>query len=171
MQCPSLIKMRQIIIKKNIGTMLTTIPEPILKKKARKVTDFGKNLQFLIDEMIAVMRYGQGTGIAAPQVGESLRLIVVEHEDKLYVMGNPEITQSSIETEVNVEGCLSIPNIGANVERSTAVTVKGQDRNGKPIKIKVKGRLARIFQHEVDHINGILIVERAIDIWQIKEEI
>lgn len=149
---------------------LTTIPEPILKKKAIKVTDFGKDLQRLIDEMIVTMKYRQGTGIAAPQVGESLRLIVVEHKNKMYVMANPEITELSVETEVNVEGCLSVPNIAAHVERSTAVTVKGQDRNGKPIKIKAKDWLARIFQHEIDHINGILIVERAIDIWEVKRE-
>jgi peptide deformylase len=149
---------------------LTMIPEPVLKRKAMKVTSFGKDLQELIDEMIGTMKYRNGTGIAAPQVGESLRLIVVTHEDKLYVIANPEITQSSTETDINVEGCLSIPNIAAEVERAIAVTVKGQDRNGKPIKIKAKGWLARIFQHEVDHINGILIVERAREIWQIKKK-
>lgn len=149
---------------------LTTIPEPILRKRARRVTEFGKYLQALIDEMISTMKYRQGTGIAAPQVGESLRLIVVENEDKMYVMANPEIIQSSVETEINVEGCLSIPNIGAKVERSISVTVKGFDRNGKPIRIKAKGMLARIFQHEIDHINGILIIERAKEIWQIKKE-
>jgi peptide deformylase len=149
---------------------LTTIPEPILHKKAKKVTEFGKDLQILIDEMIVTMRYREGTGIAAPQVGESLRLIIVEHEDKMYVMANPEIIQSSKETEVNIEGCLSVPNIGTKVERALKITVKGQDRNGKPIRIKAKGWLARIFQHEIDHINGILIVERAKEIWEIKKE-
>jgi len=149
---------------------LTMIPEPVLKKKARKVTDCGKDLQKLIDEMVGMMKYRNGTGIAAPQVGESLRLIIVEHEDKMYVVANPEITQSSTEIDINVESCLSVPNIAGEVERAISITVKGQDRNGKPIKIKAKGWLARIFQHEIDHINGILIVERAKELWQIKKE-
>jgi peptide deformylase len=151
---------------------LVTIPDPLLHRKAKKVTDFGKDLQVLIDEMTDIMRHQQGTGIAAPQVGESLQLIVVENEDKIYVMANPEIMRSSSETEINPEGCLSVPNVGSKVERSLAVTVRGQDRNGKPIRIKAKGMLARIFQHEIDHINGILIIDvnRSKELWQIKKE-
>jgi peptide deformylase len=149
---------------------LVTIPNPILRKKAKKVTDFGKDLQDLINKMIEIMRDNSGIGLAAPQIGESLKLIVIEYEDKIYVMANPEIVQSSKEVDINTEGCLSIPDIASVVERSISVTIKGKNRYGKPIKVEAEGWLARVFQHEVDHINGVLTVEHAKEIWKIKKE-
>ena len=153
---------------------IVTLPQPILRRKARKVSDFGPEFQTLVDDMIETMRQAPGVGLAAPQVDESLRLIVVEfgNEDdeeippKLYILANPEITHGSEDTLVGTEGCLSIPGLQGDVERMAAVTVKGLNRHGKPMTVKAKGWLARIFQHETDHLDGILFVDRAEKIWQ-----
>jgi peptide deformylase len=161
---------------------IVTLPEPVLRRKARTVTKFDKNLQTLIDDMIETMREAPGVGLAAPQVNISERLIVVEYgeeedeesEDqpkKLYVMINPEIVKKSEETLMGVEGCLSIPNLVGEVERHSAIRVKGLNRHGKPTKIKAEGWLARIFQHEIDHLNGILFPDRATRVWQPQEEV
>lgn len=153
---------------------IVTIPEPILRKKARKVTDFGPELQSLIDDMVETMRQAPGVGLAAPQVASPLRVIVVEFGDeenedappKLYTMVNPEIVRISDETVVGTEGCLSIPGFIGDVERLEQITVKGQNRHGQPMRVKAKGWLARIFQHEIDHLNGVLFTDRAIRIWK-----
>ena len=153
---------------------IVTIPEPVLSRKARKITDFGPELQTVIDDMLETMREAPGVGLAATQIGESSRLIVVEYgndeqEDaplKLYVVANPEIARSSSEQILGTEGCLSVPGFVGDVERSVSVTVKGQNRQGHPIRIKAEGWLARIFQHEIDHLNGILFIDRAERVWQ-----
>jgi peptide deformylase len=153
---------------------IITVPHPTLRKKARKVSDFGPQLQDLIDEMIETMREAPGVGLAAPQVNVPQRLIVVEFGDeedetvppKLYVIVNPEITRHSQETVMGTEGCLSVPNLVGDVERYEKVTVKGLNRQGQPLKIKAKGWLARIFQHEIDHINGVLFTDLATQIWE-----
>ena len=157
---------------------IVTLPEPILRKKAHKVSDFGKDLQTLIDDMIDTLRDAPGVGLAAPQVAVPLRLIIVEYGDeeredaplKLYVVANPEITRFSSETIVGTEACLSIPGYAGDVERPVAVTVKGFNRQGKPIRIKAKGWLARIFQHEVDHLDGVLFTDRAERVWRLEDE-
>lgn len=128
--------------------------------------------------MVETMRQAPGVGLAAPQVNISNRLIVVEfgsEEDedapkKLYVVVNPELTFLSEEKLPGVEGCLSVPGVVGEVERFNEVLVKGLNRFGKPIKIKAKGWLARIFQHEVDHLDGVVFTDRAIRIWQPKTE-
>jgi peptide deformylase len=156
---------------------IVSLPQAILRHKAHKVTDFGPGFQFLVDDMVETMRVAPGVGLAAPQVGESIRLIVVEYGDdedeeaplKLYMMANPEITRSSPETLIGTEGCLSIPGIQGDVERTTSVTVKGLNRYGQPMTVKAKGWLARIFQHEIDHLDGILFVDRAEKIWPAAE--
>jgi len=156
---------------------IVTNPNPVLRRKARKVNQFGKELQRLIDDMVETMRSAPGVGLAAPQVGISQRVIVVEFGDeqdenippKLYVLVNPEITRFSSETTVGMEGCLSIPGILGDVERSDIITIKGYNRYAQPFKIKAEGWLARIFQHEVDHLNGVLFTDRAEKVW--KEEI
>jgi peptide deformylase len=153
---------------------IVTLPQAILRHKARKVVDFGPEFQTLVDDMVETMREAPGVGLAAPQVDESLRLIVVEFGDeddeevppKLYVIANPEITRGSEETLVGTEGCLSIPGIQGDVERMEAVTVKGLNRHGRPMTIRARGWLARILQHEIDHLDGILFVDRAEKIWQ-----
>lgn len=156
---------------------IVTLPKPVLRRKARKVTDFGQELQTIIDDMIETMRAAPGVGLAAPQVNLPVRVIVVEFREdeekkdppKLYVVVNPEIIRSSGETVIGTEGCLSIPNLVGNVERAEEVTVKGLNRRGQPTKIKAKGWLARVFQHEIDHLDGILFVDRTEEVWQPEE--
>lgn len=157
---------------------IVTIPDQVLRKKARKVTDFGSELQNLIDNMVETMRQAPGVGLAAPQVNVQSRVIVVEFGDeedddapkKLYALVNPEIIRASTETEKGIEGCLSIPDFIGEVERASAVTIKGQNRRGQPVRIKADGWLARIFQHEIDHLEGILFTDRAERIWKPESE-
>jgi peptide deformylase len=154
---------------------IVTLPNPVLRRKARLVTDFDSTLQTLVDDMIETMRQAPGVGLAAPQVGVSDRLIVVEYPEddekenspkKIYIVINPEIKSISTETEAGVEGCLSIPGLHGEVERALVVTVKGRTRRGQPVKIKAKGWLARIFQHEIDHLDGIVFTDRATKVWK-----
>ena len=157
---------------------IVTLPDPVLRRKAHKVTTIDKSRQVLIDDMIDTMREAPGVGLAAPQVGISERLIVVEFGDeddeeapkKLYVVINPEIIEASTETMDGVEACLSIPGLAGEVKRSARVTVKGLNRYGKPARIKAEGWLARIFQHEIDHLDGVLYVDRATKVWKPSEE-
>ncbi len=148
------------------------IPDDVLRKKARKITTFDTDLNLLIDDMIETLRDAPGVGLAAPQVGVSERLIVIEYSEfedekpKLYVVINPEIIKPSEEKEVGVEACLSIPGVAGDVERHLSLTVKGLNRFGKPLKIKASNWLARIFQHEIDHLEGVLFTDRATHIWQ-----
>src|SRR4030042_5095878 len=156
---------------------IVSLPQAVLRHKAHKVSDFGPGFQTLVDNMVETMRQAPGVGLAAPQVDESIRLIVVEYGDeededippKLYVIANPEITRSSEEKLVGKEGCLSVPGIQGDVERFAAVTVKGLNRQGRPMTVKAKGWLARIFQHEIDHLDGVLFVDRAEKLWQAEE--
>lgn len=165
---------------------IVTLPDPVLRRKARPVTNFDKNLQKLIDDMIETMRDAPGVGLAAPQVGVAERVIVVEYaepeeveegeepvevEPKLYVMVNPEIVKASPETVMGIEGCLSIPTLVGDVERADEIRMRGQNRHGQPMKLKVDGWLARIFQHEIDHVNGVLFTDLATQIWQPEEPV
>lgn len=153
---------------------IVTVPAPVLRRKAHKVTEFGPDLRKLADDMVETMREAPGVGLAAPQIGESLRLIVVEYgneddEDapkKLFIVANPEIIQASDEKEVGIEACLSVPGLAGEVERHSQIVVRGQNRQGKLVKHKVHGWLARIFQHEIDHINGILFTDLATKVWK-----
>lgn len=165
---------------------IVTLPDPVLRRRARPVTKFDKDLQTLIDDMIETMREAPGVGLAAPQVGVPERVIVVEYaepeeveegeepqevEPKLYVMVNPEIVKASAETEIGVEGCLSIPGLVGEVERTYEIRIKGLNRRGQPMKLKADGWLARIFQHEIDHINGVLFTDHATKVWQPEEPV
>jgi peptide deformylase len=157
---------------------IVSIPEQVLRKKARKVTEFGSDLQNLIDDMVETMRQAPGVGLAAPQVNMSLRVIVVEFGDeedeeapkRLYTLVNPEIIRASTEKEMGIEGCLSIPEFIGEVERNSAVTIKAQNRRGQPVRIKAEGWLARIFQHEIDHLEGVLFIDRADRVWKPESE-
>ncbi len=152
-------------------------PDPVLRRKAHKITTFDKDLQALVDDMIETMRVAPGVGLAAPQVGVSQRLIVIEYGDdedenvpkKLFAVINPEIIQASEEKVEGIEACLSIPQLAGEVERHEKVVVKGLNRHGKPVKIKAEGWLARIFQHEIDHLEGVLFTDRASRVWRPKE--
>lgn len=157
---------------------IVTIPHPTLRRKARPVTDFGDELQQLVDDMVDTMREAPGVGLAAPQVNVPLRVIVVEFGDeedetvepKLYMVLNPEIQRTKEELVTGTEGCLSIPGLVGDVDRSNEIVVKGQSRRGQPVKIKAQGWLARIFQHEIDHLNGVLFTDKATSIWKLEEE-
>jgi peptide deformylase len=163
---------------------IITPQNPILRKKARKVTDFDDpKLQELIDDMVETMLEAPGVGLAAPQVAVSQRVIVVHLGDDeqskeeygddagvLYEVVNPEIIRISRETIDGVEACLSIPGYVGKVTRAVAVTVRGQDRHGKTIRIKARDWLARVFQHEIDHLDGVLFIDRASEIWRLKPE-
>jgi peptide deformylase len=154
---------------------IVTLPDPVLRRKAKPVTRFEPALQTLIDDMIETMRQAPGVGLAAPQVGVSERVIVVEYPEddsleeapkKLFVVVNPELKQLSEETEPGIEGCLSIPGLQGEVERSLSLVVRGLTRHGQPVKIKAQGWLARIFQHEYDHLEGVVFTDRATRVWK-----
>jgi peptide deformylase len=156
---------------------IKTLPSAVLRRKARKVTAFGPELQALIDDMVETMRLAPGVGLAAPQVDVPLRVIVVEfgsEEDenapkKLFTLVNPEIARPSEETTVATEACLSIPGYVGDVERNESITVKALNRFGKPQRVKAEGWLARIFQHEIDHLDGVLYIDRAEKVWKLEE--
>jgi len=156
---------------------------PILRKKAHKVTSFDRKFQQLVDDMIETMREAPGVGLAAPQVAVSQRVIVVQLSDDeqsreaygkdagvLYVLANPEIVKASREKVEGVEACLSIPGYFGRVERHEKVTVKGLDRYGQPMRVKAEGWLARVFQHEIDHLDGRLFIDIASEIWEHRPE-
>src|SRR5574340_53680 len=154
---------------------IITVPDEVLRRKSHKVTAFDKEMQKLVDDMVQTMREAPGVGLAAPQIDVPLRLIVVEYEEddekedspkRLYVVANPEITDVSEETELGIEGCLSVPGLIGEVERNLEIVVRGQNRHGKPVKIKANGWLARIFQHEIDHLDGVLYTDRATRVWK-----
>lgn len=156
---------------------IITVPHPTLRRKARLVTDFGDELQVLMDDMVESMRAAPGVGLAAPQVNVPLRVIVVEYGDeeneeapvKLYQVVNPEIVKASETLVTGTEGCLSIPGLVGDVLRAEEVLVKGQSRRGQPVKIKAKGWLARIFQHEIDHLHGVLFTDKAEKIYKLED--
>ena len=165
---------------------IVAVPDPVLRKKAKTVSLFDDRLQTLIDDMVETMRAAPGVGLAAPQVGVLERVVVVEYyenedeeeedEDddeepverpkRLYTIVNPEITRKSSEVEEGIEGCLSVPGFQGDVERHLAITVKGQTRYGQPVTLKLKDWTARIFQHEIDHLTGILFTYLATRSWR-----
>ena len=159
---------------KMVKRKIIAVPHPTLRKKASRVTDFDQELQDLIEDMLDSMRDDRGAGLAAPQVNVSQRVITVEfgsEEDEtipptLYVVVNPKITAPSSEKVLGVEGCLSVPGWAGEVERHLSVTIEGQTRQGESFKMKARGWLARIFQHEIDHLNGILFTDRADQVWE-----
>ena len=134
--------------------------DPVLREKAKKVRKIDDSVQKLIDDMVDTMRSAPGVGVAAPQVGQSLRVVVIETpDDGLIALINPEVVKSSGERRL-MEGCLSVPGYQAEVTRSRQVTVKALNREGKEIRIKAKDNLlAQALEHEIDHINGILYID------------
>lgn len=176
---------------------IVTVPAEILRQPAKRVHQITPEMQVLIDDMIETMRDAPGVGLAAPQVGVGLRIIVVEYgepiedpeaepaaEDnpgesaarapaskpkKLYAVVNPEIARHNRETISAAEGCLSIPDYMGDVDRYTQVTVKGLDRHGKPFRLKAKDWLARVFQHEIDHVNGVLYIDKVTKLYRIEQ--
>lgn len=152
---------------------IETLDNPILRKKAREVTKIDGELQTLIDDMIETMRAANGVGLAGPQVNQPLRLTVVEtmpeRDDEgneiegsreLFVLINPKIVSESRKKVDGVEGCLSIPGWVGEVARHETIRVRALDRQGKKIRLRLNGWTARIVQHELDHLDGVLYIDR-----------
>ncbi len=132
----------------------------VLRQKAKRVPAVDSSIQRLIDDMLETMRQVGGVGLAAPQIGVSLRVIVVQLPDEEPIaVVNPEIVKRTGEREV-LEGCLSVPGYAGHIKRSVSVTVKGWDRTGKRVRIKATGLLAQALEHELDHLNGVLFIDR-----------
>ena len=134
--------------------------DPVLKTRAAPVETFDDSLARLTEEMLATMRENDGVGLAANQVGRLKRVLVASVDDEDYVIINPVLSDMSETTERGQEGCLSIPGINVEVDRPTAVTVTGQNASGEPLRIEAQDMLARVLQHEVDHLDGVLILDR-----------
>lgn len=133
--------------------------DPVLRQKAKRVPNIDSSIQQLIDDMVETMRQANGVGLAAPQVGVPLRVVVLQMpgEEPIAII-NPEIVKRAGEREVT-EGCLSLPGYAGEIKRSVSVTVKGRDRQGKTIRIKATGLMAQTLEHELDHLNGILYID------------
>ena len=139
---------------------IITSENPILRQKGKKIHRFDASIPKLIDDMFETMHAARGVGLAAPQIALSLRICVAEFEDNKVALVNPEIVKDEGE-ELGTEGCLSIPGyVGDNIRRATKITVKAQDEKGKPIKVRAEGWFARVLQHEIDHLDGILFLDR-----------
>lgn len=146
-------------------------PSPILRKIAEPVLEINQEIHTLLDDMADTMYKEEGIGLAAPQVGVGLRVILVDYGDEfggLHELINPEILEKS-GSVVDVEGCLSIPGLRGNVERYEKLTVRFLDRHGKEQIMKPEGFFARIFQHEIDHLDGILYTDKAINTFPLED--
>jgi len=151
-------------------------PDPILREKAKRIKTFDANLKKLVAEMFDTMHENIGVGLAAPQIGQSIRLLVAELEPDpkegergfKVALCNPEIVKASDEMEDGPEGCLSIPGWVGEVPRHTSITVKAQTPEGKEVRIKADHYFARVLQHEIDHLNGVLFTDRVVDIKTLK---
>lgn len=152
---------------------ILTTPSPILRKKSQEVKNIDSSIKKLIKGLIETLRENSGLGIAAPQVGELQRIIIIESKGgkrkngserpkiPLTILVNPEIIEYSKETEIDDEGCLSVPEIWGKVKRAKKVTVKRLNGKGKKVKIKAHDMFARVLQHEIDHLDGILFTDKA----------
>ncbi len=158
---------------------IVMLGNPILRQKAKKIKHFDASLQKLAKDMFETMHANDGAGLAAPQIGLLMRLFVVELDDRetgkhyKIAMANPEIVSKQGE-QIGVDGCLSIPGYyGVNVRRANKVVVKGQDLQGRPIKVSAEGYYAWALQHEIDHLDGILyidLLEKPEDFREIRPE-
>lgn len=140
------------------------VPDPVLRQKAKKIPGADKSILKLINDMVETMHESNGVGLAAPQIGVSLRLVVIclpEEDAQDIVLINPEIVKKSGEREIE-ERCLSVPGYAGQVKRAVNVTVKGRDENWKEVRIKADELLAQALEHEIDHLNGVLYVDRLI---------
>ncbi|MBE3593470.1 MAG: peptide deformylase [Candidatus Carbobacillus altaicus] len=135
-------------------------PDPVLRKVAKPVTRITPHIHKLLDDMAETMAAANGVGLAAPQVGILKRVIVVDDGEGIIELINPEIVEMSGEQD-GPEGCLSIPGVTGDVKRAQYVRVKGLNRDGEPIEVAGEGLLSRALQHEIDHLNGVLFIDRA----------
>jgi peptide deformylase len=132
---------------------------PVLHKKAKRVSQFDPSLQKLVEDMIETMRAAPGVGLAAPQIGVPLRVAVIEVDEKVTVLVNPEVIKRSDESEELDEGCLSVPGYWGRITRWKWVVVKGRDQFGKEVRVRGEGLFGQALQHETDHLNGMLYID------------
>ena len=144
---------------------IVTLEDPVLRKTSRKVEKFDKRLWDLLDDMKDTLYNANGAGLAAVQVGILRRVVVIDVGDGLMELVNPEITERSDEKQEEVEGCLSIPGRYGVTERPEWVKVKAQDREGKWVVYKGEGLKARCFCHELDHLDGVLYIDNALEMY------
>ncbi|MGH2429800.1 MAG: peptide deformylase [Candidatus Limnocylindria bacterium] len=137
---------------------ILTAEEPILRERVKKVTGFDASLHRLLDDMLETMRDAPGIGLAANQIGLPLQAAVIELDDTITELMNPQIVKASGEV-LDWEGCLSIPGFVAEVTRSQKVTVKARNRHGREFRVKAEDLFARALQHEIDHLNGKLYID------------
>jgi peptide deformylase len=144
-----------------------TWPESILRKKCAQVTVFDQSIIELFDEMLTIMRVSDGAGLAGNQVGLDLQLVVIELENKIYKLANPSIIRAE-GSIVFREGCLSFPGLEVDVKRKRKIWVKACDERGQKLDLEIEGVLAVVFQHEIDHVNGITFIDRISMLQKIK---
>ena len=137
---------------------ILTAEEPILRERTKKVSSFDPSLHRLLDDMLVTMRDAPGVGLAANQIGVPLQVAIIEIEERITELVNPQVVKSSGE-QLDWEGCLSIPGYVAEVGRAAKVTVKARDRHGKEFRVKGEELMARALQHEIDHLNGLLYID------------
>lgn len=137
-------------------------PNPVLRKRCKAVKKVAPEIVKLIEDMIETMHAAPGVGLAAPQVSESLRVIVADVGEGPIALVNPKILKKS-GSQTFTEGCLCLPGVEAPIERASQVVVRGLDRTGKSVKIEAKGLLATVFQHEIDHLEGLVFIDRVKD--------
>lgn len=144
---------------------IVTEPNPVLRERATEV-DIARwkaeDLRALAADMELTMKKAPGVGLAAPQIGKSIRLIVVERTSKTLQLINPEIVGHSLRKQTLEEGCLSVPAKYGLIKRWKSIKVRAQNLDGTPFEIEAKGFLAQIFQHEIDHLNGVLYIDKAV---------
>jgi len=140
-------------------------PESVLRKKCEEIEKITEEIKELIGDMKRIMIENKGIGLAAPQIGESKRIIVIMTEKGPEAFVNPKIIDKSQETEIMEEGCLSFPGLFFKIKRAKDIKIKATNINGNTVEISADGMLARIFQHEIDHLDGILFVDR-LPFWQ-----
>ena len=140
-------------------------PDAVLRMRAREIDRFDDDLVRLADRMAHLMHDARGVGLAATQVGVLQRLVVFQaaEADGVTAIVNPEITVKTEETDVADEGCLSLQGVLVPVERAVGVTIEGQDLRGEPLRLELEDMDARVVQHELDHLNGVLMLERTDD--------
>jgi len=151
---------------------IRTLPDPVLRQKAKRVASIDGSIQKLIDDMVETMRAASGVGLAAPQIGVPLRIAVIEMpEQEVITLINPQIIKRQGEREVE-EACLSVPGYQGEVKRSVTVKVKAQDRQGKEFRLGGEGLLAEALEHELDHLDGVLYIDHIGDkekLWELPQ--
>jgi len=153
---------------------IRTLPDPVLRQKAKKVANIDGSVRKLVDDMIETMQAVSGVGVAAPQIGVSLRIAVIGMPgEEVITLINPQIIKKQGERMIE-EACLSVPGYQGEVKRAVTVKVKAQDRQGREFRLKGEGLMAQALEHEIDHLNGILYidhVENEEKLWELTQRL